>query len=680
MATLGGSPSSNVEPTATGLHPEDERRFGRHHRIGPYAGATVGYLVLSVVVWWHVWTGHPSSTTICGCGDPSEFQWFLAWPAYAISHGINPFYSTAQFYPHGLNLLANTSVLGYGVPLAPITWIFGPIATFNVALTLSPVLSGLAMFALLRHWTSWSPAAFVGGLFYGFSPYVVASLTQGHLNLGMLAFPPLLILCLDKLLIGQESRPVVVGAVLGVLVAVQFFFGTELLLMTLIGSVAAVAAIVVITLVRDPPAVGRRIRPALVGLGTAGAVSVVLLAYPVWFVFAGPGHLSGPIRTTFVDNIGASIRDLFVAAGADNAHSPPSFIFGYSLNHLIGGYQGPVLSSEFLGWGAALVLLLGLIVWRRDGRLWLFGVGAVVSAFLAQAVQPHTWTPWRLFEHLPLLYDVVPLHTLAITTLCVAVMLGLVLDHTRTSLRARARPVADGREPAGWRIGPSGALPPWMGAAAALILAAVAVVPPAVYLAQELPLAVEPVVLPTWFTTVAPRLPAHQVLLVLPAVWSGRQSALTWQAVNTMSYSMMGGGGPEADPSRLGAELQGFTWIAHVSYTDDPYEAVTGRDTQSVHRALSKLGVTKIVLPDESGMPVYDDVLSVPGAAAIITESTGELPTFQSGAWVWDTTALPPGHPDPWSVTVKCLRGLPGRAILAVTSATRCVLSGGTGA
>ncbi len=120
-------------------------------------------------VWSSAWR-HPTSTTTCGCGDTSLFTWFLEWPAYAISHGLNPFYSTAMHVPVGVNLLANTSVVAIGVLLAPVTWLFGPVATLNVALTLAPALSALSMFVLLRRWVTWTPAAFVGGLLYGFSP------------------------------------------------------------------------------------------------------------------------------------------------------------------------------------------------------------------------------------------------------------------------------------------------------------------------------------------------------------------------------------------------------------------------------------------------------------------------------------------------------------------------------
>ena len=99
--------------------------------------AGAGYLLLSVFVWSNVWTSHPTSVTTCGCGDSSLFTWYMEWPAYAIAHGLDPFFSTAMNYPNGLNLLANTSELAFSLVLAPVTWLFGPVATLNVALTLA---------------------------------------------------------------------------------------------------------------------------------------------------------------------------------------------------------------------------------------------------------------------------------------------------------------------------------------------------------------------------------------------------------------------------------------------------------------------------------------------------------------------------------------------------------------
>ena len=121
---LQGSPSVPARQRC----PRPEGRWATHsatpgsaapHRWRALLLAGFGYLILSVFIWSNVWTSHPTSTTTCGCGDTSLFTWFIAWPAYAISHGLDPIYSTAMHYPVGVNLLANTSVLAIGVLTGP---------------------------------------------------------------------------------------------------------------------------------------------------------------------------------------------------------------------------------------------------------------------------------------------------------------------------------------------------------------------------------------------------------------------------------------------------------------------------------------------------------------------------------------------------------------------------------
>ena len=149
--------------------------------------------------------------TTCGCGDSSHFIELLEWPVYAVFHGLSPLYTTFLYFPHGENLLADTGVVPIGLALSPITWLWGPVTSFNVALTLGPVVSTVSMFVLLRRWVAWEPAAFVGGLLYGFSPFVIASLSKGWLNFTFLVIPPLVVACLDELLARQSRRPIPTG-------------------------------------------------------------------------------------------------------------------------------------------------------------------------------------------------------------------------------------------------------------------------------------------------------------------------------------------------------------------------------------------------------------------------------------------------------------------------------------
>ena len=424
----------------TNLTMEDatETRGLPKRRRGP-AGATLwasaAYLVVSLVVWWNVWSSHPTTTTTCGCGDSSEFTWYLGWPAHAISHGLNPLYSADLFHPVGINLLSNTSVLALGVPLAPVTWAFGPVATLNVALTLAPVLSALAMFWLLRRWVSWAPAAWIGGLLYGFSPFVLVELTDAHLMLGMAVVPPLLVGTLDELLIRQERKPVRVGLTLAALLVLQFFLGTELLVITVMMTAIGVLVLLVAGLWRRD-VLADRARYVATGLGAGAGATVVLLAYPAWFALAGPAHLQGSVWTQgYLGLGGIDFRSYFLG-------DAPSA--GYArLARRVGGYQGPTLSGQYLGVGLVVVVAAGLLLWWRDRKMWLFAIVGAVSVWFSIDILQTYWVPSKVLVRVPLVQNIIPSRFLAVTYLCVAVLLGLVVDHVY-------RAILGGR----WSLGP----------------------------------------------------------------------------------------------------------------------------------------------------------------------------------------------------------------------------------
>ena len=518
--------------------------------------------MLSLLLWWHVWTGDPGTSTTCGCGDSSLFTWFIDWPAYALSHGLNPLYSTALFHPTGVNLLSNTAEVGIGVVLAPITWLFGPVATLNVALTLSPVLSALAMFVLLRRWVSWAPAAFVGGLLYGFSPFILTSLTDAHLMLGMSPVPPLIVACLDELLVRQRRKAWVTGLVLGLLVAVQFFIGTEVLVLTAISAGVGVLLVVLYGL-GHLDVLRRHAHHAAVAAVTAALTAGVLVAYPAWFALDGPAHLSGPVwgPLSYLSYEGTVRRDYLLP-------SAPSALTA-SLGKQFGGYQAPTLSAQYFGLGLVAVVVVGLVVWRRDLRLWLFFAVGVVTVLLSSPLEFHTWTPWRIFVRLPQMGNIIPGRFVLMTYLSAAVMLGLIVDHAHTLAGARISS-PDRRERA---RNSAGGWP----AAIAVAVAAIALVPIGWYFADGVPFTVEPVVLPTWFRTVAPHLHGHQVVLALPAPFDLYQSAMTWQAVDGMSFAMVGGGGPGSILERAGSEAPGQNAIGRFTLGWDT--TITGRTT-----------------------------------------------------------------------------------------------------
>ena len=123
-------------------------------------------------------------------------------------------------------------------------------------------------------------------------------------------------------------------------------------------------------------------------------------------------------------------------------------------------------------------------------------------------------------------------------------MLGLIVDARTDINRWRASRLGGGVV---GRSGPMGH-GPRAGTVAAVAIALVALVPIGSYYSSGVPLTTQPVVVPASTRSVAPHLGPDQVVLAFPVPFALFQSAMTWQAVDGMSFAMVGGGGPDALP------------------------------------------------------------------------------------------------------------------------------------
>lgn len=586
-----------------------------------HAAAAGAYLLLAVFLWWDVWSGHPTSTATCGCGDTSLLTWFMAWPAYALHHGDPLFFSTRALHPYGINLPANTSFLAISLPLAPVTWLFGPVASLNVAATVAPVAGALSARALLLRWTAWRPAAFLAGLFYGFSPFVLENLTLEHVEFATLVVPPLLFLCLDELLVRQRGRAWPWGLALGGLCAVQFFVSAEVLAMCALAAGIGIALLLVAGLVRAPAALAARWRHAAGGLAVAAATGAVLLAYPAAYAVAGPRSLP---RRVFPDvqYFGSAWRSLVLPAGAhDRGPNAVLETYGYFGSH-------PLLLG-YLGVGMVATIAIGLVWFRRDVRLWFCAALLVVLEALSLGAAAG---PWRLFDRVPVLANIVPDRLAGVADLFAAVLLGVIVDRAHGSgLRWPGR--HPGARPAASTV-------------AALGLAALALVPIA---AQErVPFTVRPVDVPTWFATVGTRVPPTDVVLTYPFASSGLRAPMTWQATAALRYSLAGGGSitPDPPPHPTAAQRSdGRAAFDLVNLSDGYLPLPTGSAAESarLRRALHDWGVTTVVIPSERGWPASLRGRSVPVAVGYVTAALATGPVHRADAWVWHV----PAHPGP---------------------------------
>ncbi len=563
------------------------------------------YFALSAFLWIHAWADGATTHTLCGCGDPALFLWFFQWPATALAHGQNPFFSTAMFHPEGINLLSQTSVEGLTLPLVPVTWIWGPVASLNVAATLTPALTAFFAFVVIRRWAPWTPAAFVGGLLYGFSPFVLTSLEFAHLMTAALMVLPLILAVLDEILVRQRHGAVWSGVALGALVFVQFFLSTEILALCAVLVGICLVVLVAAALVLRPDELRRLAPHAAKGLAVGIGVGSVLLAWPVWFALDGPAHLSGLVW-----------RDLPAVGGfrASNFFSSDLPSGTGSLYLTLGGYEGaPLASAAYLGWGLVAVSVAGVAAFWRDAKMWFFGFLLLLCALLSIGPARGEWVPALLIDKVPVLENIIVQRFMVVGYLAAAVLLALVLFHLHELL------------------------PDWRGTLSSLAVAALALVPMANTFAPQLPFTMAPVIVPRWYTAVAPHLPPGKVLLSYPPPFSGIQVSMSWQAVDAMHYSQAGGGGPQGQAFRAGSAAAGFTVLSNLGFGFGlPPPTGTTTEFAAVRHALKVWGVTTVVVADNPTAPALQQGRDPTYAAAFMTGALGRLPSVQAGAWVWD--------------------------------------------
>ena len=162
------------------------------------------------------------------------------------------------------------------------------------------------------------------------------------------------------------------------------------------------------------------------------------------------------------------------------------------------------------------------------------------------------WAPWRLFQSLPLLDDVIQGRFIVVTSLCLAAMVGVTADRVWAATHPNG----------GVRLHlPGRPLVPVVPVA----VLAVALIPTLVALAPAVPLATQPVRTPTWLADADRYAAPDSVLLVYPPPFSGVQSAMAWQATAGLPYLQVGGGGPQGVPSRAGRARAGMEVLDSLS-------------------------------------------------------------------------------------------------------------------
>ncbi|MBB3665399.1 hypothetical protein FB384_004356 [Prauserella sediminis] len=332
---------------------------------------------------------------LAGSGqDQNMWEWFFAVAAKNVLTLSNPLHTDLQNHPLGVNLMANTAMLGVGIPLTPVTVLFGPTVTW--ALTLTGGLAGTAVawyWLLSRHVVASRGAAAIGAALAGFAPPIISH-ANAHPNFVVLLLVPLLVHRL--LLLARGERPVAGGVILGLLAAYQVLLGEEPLL---IAALALTVFALVYALSR-PAEIGPMVRPLGTGIGIGAIVAGAIVAVPLWWQFAGPQSYTGIEHGFQGNDLGA-----FTAYATASLAGTESSAVDLSLNR--------TEENAFFGWPLVLVLLGVTVALWRVAAARAVAVSMLAMAWLSTGVLlvvNGTGTsipgPWLLLVDAPLVSSV----------------------------------------------------------------------------------------------------------------------------------------------------------------------------------------------------------------------------------------------------------------------------------
>src|SRR2546423_6640273 len=235
------------------------------------------YAALAVGLFGAAWI-QPFRTVMGAGPDPPVFIWYLRWLPYAVSHGMNPLFTNYLDYPDGINLMWQTSVPLLGLLMWPVTATLGPIFSYNLLMTASVALSAFSGFLACRRHVSQAWPAAVGGLLFGFSPYMLAQ-SLGHPHVAASFICPLMLIAFEEAVIRQQRSWRRLGLAIGGLAAAQLLISEEMLLTQ---ALLAALAVVVLWALRPDLTRGRVAYLAKAG-GLAGGVVAVVAAIPIAF-------------------------------------------------------------------------------------------------------------------------------------------------------------------------------------------------------------------------------------------------------------------------------------------------------------------------------------------------------------------------------------------------------------
>lgn len=485
------------------------------------------YIIVAALIFWPATPWNASRLPErpfqlnAGFGDPAQMTWFLAWVPYALRHGLNLFHTNFLDYPKGVDLANGQLAPLLGMLAAPFTVALGPVASFNILLRLAFASSAGSMFCLLRTWTRW-PAAFVGGLLYGFGPYMVAEGHQ-HLNLVFVPIPPMMVWCLYELFVTRRRSPLKMGLLLGALAGAQALIEQEILVLML---VVILTGLIGASILR-PKAIRERFAPLVRATIPAILVFVSITGYMLWSMFFASGHLVGTtlpvsrlqlLRADLLGPIVPSVNQL-ISSTSSTARiiNADMFVHGNLTEN-----------TSYLGFPIVILIGAFAVKWRRS-RVVLLSFSLAVVAFILSlgsrlTIDGHATSiplPEAIAAHVPLLDNVMPVRFSFVVWLFAVIVLATGADHFLSWL-AIEKPLQ---------------LSVKAGEVAGIILLALALA----LIIPRIPFRTQAPNFPQDTLSTLNNIPVGSVVLTYPLALNPFTEAMSWQAAEGMRFRLIGG-------------------------------------------------------------------------------------------------------------------------------------------
>ncbi|MCX5042229.1 glycosyl transferase [Aldersonia sp. NBC_00410] len=421
-AAVNAVVAAPVVTTAPKLAPrrtrEKLRRWWNLDRADAIAALT--YLALAVFVLHRQWRHLHSGYLVKSGQDQTMWEWFFAVTAHSVAHLDNPLGTTLQNHPLGVNMMANTAMFGVSIPLAPLTWAFGPTMTYVLVLTVGLFGTAMAWYWLFsRELVDSRLAAGVGGVFCGFAPAMVSH-ANAHPNFVVLFLLPITALLLIRISRRTPTLRSVLrdGTLLGVLMAAQILLGEEPLLLFAMG----LGLFALVYHAHRPISGLSALLRVAAPVSLAAVLALAFTVVPLWWQFLGPQSYR------FIDHgqMGNDLKTLI--------QFPSESIGGL----LLPGQNvaiNPTEENAYFGWPLlGFIAILAVWLWRnRVARaatvtVLVMGVISLGAELTIGERATGIELPWLWLGKYPLLESVLETRFAMACIPAIAVLLALAVD------------------------------------------------------------------------------------------------------------------------------------------------------------------------------------------------------------------------------------------------------------